>query len=164
MAEFPEILTTSRFYVGLFLDGSQEPVDAFFQECKGFKYTQEVIDVYEVSPQPWRKAQMGRILNTKVPGNVKLSNLTLVRSLTASQTLWRWVSSLQAGEWAKQRRNGALVIYTQEAQEGARFVFEGAWPTGYRISDVKAAGKDVAIEELQLVCEVFERVAPGGSS
>jgi phage tail-like protein len=162
MPALAEMLTNSRFYVGLFLDGSQDPVDAFFQECKGFKYTQEVIEVYEVSPQPWGQAKLGRVINSKIPGNLKLNNFTLIRSLTASDTLWNWIKLVQEGEWDRQRRDGALVIYDQSAREGARFAFERAWPTSYRFSDVKAAGKDIAIEELQVVCEVFDRVPPGG--
>jgi phage tail-like protein len=158
---FPEILTTSRFYVGLFLDGSQEPVDGFFQECKGFKYSQDIIEVSEVTPQPWAKAKSGRVMTTKIPGNSQISNLTLVRCLTASDTLWDWIKAVQDGGWAKQRRDGALVIYRQSAEEGARFVFERAWPVEYKVSDVKAGSNSLAIEELQLACEVFERVAPG---
>ncbi|HBE18367.1 MAG TPA: phage tail protein, partial [Cyanobacteria bacterium UBA11367] len=48
---FPELLINSRFYIELKLDGSQEPVDAYFMECKGFKHSQEVIEVCEVTPK-----------------------------------------------------------------------------------------------------------------
>lgn len=158
----PEILTNSRFYVGLFLDGSQDPVDAFFRECKGFKYSQEVVEIEEVTPQAWgaaeANAKVGRLITTKLPGNLKLNNFTLVRSLTASQTLWKWMAAVQEGGWAQQRRNGFLVVYRNSAEEGARFVFENAWPASYKFSDVKAGGKDLAIEELEIVCELFERV------
>ncbi len=54
---FPEILTNSRFYVELKLDGSQDPVDAYFMDCKGFKRTQDVVEVCEVTPQRWGKAK-----------------------------------------------------------------------------------------------------------
>ncbi len=162
MPPTPEILTNSRFYVGLFLDGSQEPVDAFFRECKGFKYTQEVVEIPEVTPDAWggpdATAKVGRLLITKMPGKLKLNNFTLIRSLTASQTMWNWIQAVQNGGWAQQRRNGFLVVYRNSAEEGARFVFENAWPTSYKFSDVKAGGSDLAIEELEIACEVFERV------
>lgn len=156
-----EILTTSRFYVGLFLDGSDEAVDGFFQECKGMKTSQDVIECPEVTPLTWGNASHGRVTNTKMPGNLKLSNITLVRSLRSSRTLWQWLMDVQEGAWAQQRRNGAIVIYRQDASEGARFVFERAWPASYKCSDVKASGGDLAVEELELACEVFERVELG---
>ena len=76
---FPEILTNSRFYIELSLDGSQDPVDAYFTECKGFKHSQEVIEVCEVTPQRWGKAKYGQVVRTKVPGNIKTNNITLRR-------------------------------------------------------------------------------------
>jgi hypothetical protein len=35
MADFPEILTNSRFYLELKLDGSKDSVDGYFMECQG---------------------------------------------------------------------------------------------------------------------------------
>lgn len=159
-----EILTTARFYVGLFLDGSDEAVDGYFQECKGLKASQDVIECPEVVPLAWGRASHGQFSNVKIPGNLKLSNITLVRSLRSSKTLWNWLFAVQNGAWAEQRRDGAIVIYRQDASEGARFAFERAWPSSYKCSDVTATGSDLAVEELEIVCEVFERVDPGGET
>ena len=41
----PEILTQSRFYVELKL-GQNTEADAFFMECKGFKYSHELIEFF----------------------------------------------------------------------------------------------------------------------
>ncbi len=156
-----EILTTSRFYVGLYLEDSDEAVDGYFQECKGLKASQDVIECPEVVPLAWGNASHGRLSNVKIPGNIKVNNLTLVRSMRSSRTLWNWLLAVQQGQWAAQRRNGQIVIYRQDASEGARFVFEKAWPASYKCSDVKASGGDLAVEELELACEVFERVDAG---
>ena len=155
-----EILTTNRFYLELKLDGSVEPVDAYFMECQGFKRTQEVIEVCEVTPQKWGKAgtTVGRVVRTKVPGNVKSNNLILRRGMTSSITVWNWFNEVEQGGWAKQRKNGDLVIYNQGSEEQARFRFLGGWPTSFKISDVKAGGKDFAIEEMELAVEEFTRV------
>lgn len=153
-----EILTASRFYVGLSLDGSLEPIDAYFMECKGFKYAQNVIELAEVFPQPWGKAKYGRVARTKIPGNVKVNNITLRRGLSSSMTMWNWIKAVQQGKWAEQFRNGALTLYRQDGQEGARFVFEGAWPASYTVGDSVVSSSDLAFEELELACEVFERV------
>ena len=154
-----EILTVSRFYVGLNLDGSLEPVDGYFMECKGFKYTQNVIELAEVFPEKWGKAKQGRVIRTKLPGNEKVNNISLRRGLSSSMTLWNWIEGVQSGNWANQCKNGRLVIYRQDGQEGARFAFEGAWPVGYSIADSVVSGSELAFEELELAVESFKRVS-----
>ncbi|MFN6567002.1 phage tail protein [Dendronalium sp. ChiSLP03b] len=160
MSDFPEILTNSRFYLELKLDGSQEPVDAYFMECQGFKTTQQVIEISEVTPQTWGKngKTNGRIIRTKIPGNVTYSNIVLRRGLTISMTMWKWLAAVQEGKWGEQRRDGSLVIYNQAANEQFRLEFKNAWPTGYTISDVQAAGSEHEIEEIEVVVEELKRV------
>ena len=152
-----EILIASRFYLELSLDGSQNPVDAIFMDCKGFKTNQEVIEVCEVTPEKWGKAQKGLMVRTKIPGNVKTNNLVLRRGMTYSQTLWKWFEEVQNGNWAKQRRNGSLKIYDQASTIQAAFDFENAWPCNYIVSDLSASNNDFEIEELEIVCEKFKR-------
>ena len=88
--EFPEILTSSRFYLELKLDGSKDSVDGYFMECSGFEVNQEAIEISEVTPQLWGKSgnTKGRVVRTKIPGNATYTNLTLRRGLTCSTTLW----------------------------------------------------------------------------
>lgn len=153
-----EILTVCRFYVGLELDGSSDPVDAYFMECKGFKYTQDLIEIAEVFPQPWANANRGRVMRTKIPGNVKVNNVTLRRGLSSSTTLWQWIEDVQNGQWKGKSKNGFLVIYRQDGVEGARFAFERAWPVNYHIADSIVSGTDLAFEELELAVETFVRI------
>jgi len=155
--QFPEILTTCRFYIELKLDGSQDPVDAFFMECKGFKQSQTAIEVCEVSPRQWGKAKSGQLSHTKVPGQVKTSNVTLRRGMTQSATLWNWFEAVQQGNWARQLRDGSLTIYDQMGQAQALFQFQGAWPIGYLVSDLNASTGELAIEEMELAVETFTR-------
>ena len=160
--EFPEILTSSRFYLELKLDGSKDSVDGYFMECSGFEVNQEAIAISEVTPQLWGKSgnAKGRVVRTKIPGNATYTNLTLRRGLTCSTTLWSWVQSVQNSGWATQRRNGALVLYNQAAEEKFRFEFKGAWPLCYKISDVSASGSDHEIEEIEVAIEELKRVSP----
>jgi phage tail-like protein len=157
-----EILTVSRFYVELKLDGSIEPIDAYFMECKGFKYTQTAIELAEVFPQAWgnekSKASRGRVLRTKMPGNAKVNNISLRRGLSSSMTLWKWVHAVETGQWASQLKNGHLAIYRQDGKEGARFAFERAWPVSYTIADSTVSGSELAFEELELAVETFVRI------
>lgn len=154
---FPEILTNSRFYIELKLDGSEEPVDAYFMECKGFKRTQDVVEVCEVTPNRWGQAKSGQVVRMKVPGNVKTNNIILRRGMTKSNTLWQWFNAVQEGNWAKQRRDGSLTIYDQSGNPQAVFQFQGAWPVSYIASDLNASGGDLQIEEMEVAVEVFVR-------
>jgi phage tail-like protein len=154
----PEILTNSRFYLELSLDGSSEAIDAVFLECKGFKYTQDIIEACEVTPYQWAKASRGQVVRTKVPGNVKTNQLVLRRGLSASMTIWNWFDAVQSGNWSNQRRNGSLSIYNQAAVVQARFEFSGGWPSNYMIADVNAGGSEIEIEELEVTIEEFKRV------
>lgn len=152
-----EILTAHRFYLELKLDDSQEQADGTFLECQGFKRTQDAIEICEVTPNKWGKAQKGQVVRTKLPGNVKSGNLTLRRGITSSIALWNWFQKVQDGKWADQRKNASLTIYDQAGQEQARFELAGAWPTSYKIADVNARSTDIEIEEVEVAFEEFKR-------
>ncbi len=154
---FPEVLTNSRFYIELKLDGSEEPVDAYFMECKGFKISQEVIEICEVTPRRWGAAKNGQVIRTKIPGNVKTNNITLRRGMTKSTTLWKWFEAVQEGNWAKQLRNGSLSIYDQAGIQQAIFQFKGAFPISYVTTDLNSNSNDLEIEEIEIAVETFIR-------
>jgi phage tail-like protein len=160
MTDYPEILTRARFYLELKLDGSSDSVDGYFMECSGFKATQEVIQIAEVTPQKWGKngQSTGRLVGTKIPGSTSYSNITLRRGLTCSTVFWDWLSTTGNGNWANQRRDGALVIYNQASEEKFRFEFKRAWVAGYSISDVNVTGDDFEIEEIEVTIEELKRV------
>ncbi len=154
----PEILTASRFYLELSLDGSNQSVDGIFMDCKGFKCSQEVIEVCEVTPNKWGKADKGMVIRTKIPGNVKTNNIVVRRGLISSLALWKWFEETQKGNWATQRRDGSLQIYNQKGKAKARFQFLNGWASSYSLSDLSASSTDYEIEELEIACEVFKRV------
>lgn len=160
-AQLPEILASCRFYLELSLDqpdGSPAGADAYFMECKGFKRTQEVIEACEVTAQKWGsvEAKAGLVVRTKIPGNVKISNVTLRRGMTSSRTLWNWFDAIQSGK-RDQQRDGSLTIYDQSGNAQARFSFQRAWPTGYLLTDVNAGSNEIEIEEIELAVEEFKR-------
>lgn len=152
-----EFLTGCRFYLSIQLLGS-DGIDAYFLECRGFKISQDVVDICEVTSEPWGNASKGRIRAMKIPGNVKVNNIILRRGLSTSQALWQWYSAVQEYQWGNYRSGGSIVIYNQASEPQAEFQFDGAWPCSYSFPDVDANSTDFAIEELELACEVFERV------
>jgi phage tail-like protein len=157
MAGFTELLTANRFYLELKLDSSDDTVDATFLECQGFKRSQEAIAFCQVTPQRWGRAKAGRAVDIQLPGNPKTENIILRRGMSHSMTLWNWFAAVEAGNWAKQLRDGALSVYNQAGQVQARFEFQGAWPTRYTAADFSAQSTEMEIEELEMVVESFVR-------
>jgi phage tail-like protein len=158
---FPEILTQARFYLELRIDGSIDLIDGYFMECSGFQRSQEVIEICEVTPQVWGKLgkSHGHINRAKIPGNTSCTNITLRRGLTVSTAFWDWMDSVGNGNWADQRRNGALVIYDQSGSAQFRFEFTGAWPVSYKISDLNVKGAEHNIEEVEIAVESLKRTS-----
>lgn len=153
-----EILTAHRFYLALALDG-QKDADAYFLECQGFRRTQDVIEICEVTSQSGVNQQsQGLPVRTKIPGNVKSGNITLRRGMTNSTDIWNWFEKIERGEWSKQRKLVSLSIYNQASQEVARFELAGAWATTYKIADVNARSTEIEIEEVEVAFEEFKRV------
>jgi phage tail-like protein len=161
-----EVLASSRFYLELRVDGSDDRIDGYFMECSGFQRSQQLIEFAQVTPQKWGKegTTAGRVVKTKMPGNTTCSNITLKRGMTISKVVWDWFRSVEQGNWATQRRDGDLVIYDQAAIEQARFRFLNAFPISYKISDVKAGGSDFEIEEIELAVDEFMRVSGDSES
>ncbi|MCP2730637.1 phage tail protein [Limnofasciculus baicalensis] len=160
LSQRPEILMNCRFYFELHLEGSNESVDAFFMECKGFKTSQQVIEICEVTPNKWGASgnAVGEVVRTKIPGNLSFTNMTLRRGLTLSMTLWNWLESVQTGNWKKQRRDGSIQLYTHGAKEEFRFEFKRAWPVSYNITDLKSDPGEIEMEELEIAVEELKRI------
>jgi phage tail-like protein len=165
----PEVLTASRFYVELNFEGSSAVPDAYFKECKGVQYSQEVAEIAEVTPEQWGiRGKPGRFMRTKVPSTRKVTNLTLKRGLmTDANAMWNWMHNIAEptpdsqgnGGWAKYRvSSGKIVIYTQSGEEGAVFTFSNAWPIKYTMPDIGVGNSDLAIEELEIAVEDFKRI------
>ena len=163
MADF-EFLTACRFYLKLSLIDSEAPVDAIFLECKGFKATQQVIEICEVTPSPWGNGNnKGQVVRTKVPGNTKYDNIILRRGMSSSMAFWNWFEYSQGGGWANgnkhpnQRKDGSLKIFNQSGEPAAMYEFKKAWPTIFKIADVSAKSTEFEIEELTIAVEELKR-------
>ncbi len=154
----PTVLMAASFAITLKLDGSNDFLDGIFLGCDSFDFTQEVIQFREVTSERWGKANKGRPRLTKLPGNAVGGNLTLRRGMTISKCLWLWFSSVQKGNWFKQRRT-ILVTFHEASIPRVAFQLTEAWPTKYRIGEMKTDTKDVEIEEIEIAYEGFERIS-----
>jgi phage tail-like protein len=158
-----ELLSTSRFYLEITLNGVDQEIDGYFMECSGFERSQDVIEISEVTPQVWGASgnTKGRVVGTTIPGNTKCSNIVLKQGLSLSTTFWNWFTLVEAGNWDNQLRDGDITVYDQSATEQARFRFTGAWPVRYKLpNSFKADSSEFAVVELELSVSEFYRVVP----
>ena len=153
-----EYLPSYRFILQLNIDGNNQREDVTFQECIGLELAQDLISIYEVTPQKWAIANVGRVVRTKIPGNIKVENLIFRRGMTTSITLWNWIEAVYSGRWSQQRRDGSLTVFDQAGLPRLRLDILGAWPVRYQAADVHSAGEAIEIEELEVAFDMMERV------
>ncbi|AUB42197.1 Bacteriophage T4, Gp19, tail tube [Nostoc flagelliforme CCNUN1] len=65
---------------------------------------------------------------------------------------------MQEGNWFKQRRT-ISVTFNQGTTPQVAFQFTEAWPTKYRIAEMKTDTSDIEIEEIEIAYEGFERIS-----
>lgn len=154
---WPEYLTSCRFNLQLEIDNKNDREDASFQECIGLELAQDTVSIHEVTPQRWGRSSYGRVVRTKIPGNIKLENLVFRRGMTNSVTLWKWIEAVYLGNWANQRRNGSLIVYDQAGNAQLRLNIFGAWPVRYQAANVDSKSMEIEIEELEVAFDMIVR-------
>lgn len=152
-----EYLPSYRFILQMNIDGNNQREDITFKECLGLELAQDLISIYEVTPQKWALANFGRVIRTKIPGNIRVESLTFRRGMTSSATLWNWIETVYSGRWSQQRRDGSLTVFDQAGTAQFRLDILGAWPIRYKAADVNSAGEEIEIEELEVAFDMIER-------
>jgi len=122
-----------------------------FQEVSGMGSSNDVVE-YQAS------GKKGQYIIKKIPGHLSWNNITLKRGITDSLDLWKWRKMVEEGKIDEARKNGSVVMYDQNGHEVARWNFVNAWPSKLTGPTADAKSKDVAIEELEIVVEGYERV------
>jgi phage tail-like protein len=119
---------------------------AGFSECSGLRSEVDVIEYRE-----------GGELSSvrKLPGRVKVGDITLKRGVTTSNELQEWFQTILNG--VTTRKNGVIVLLDDQRQPAVRWNFFNAFPRKWEGPSLDAKGTDVAIETLTLCCERLER-------
>ncbi len=87
----------------------------------------------------------------KLPGLRKFGPIGLKRGMVKDTTLWDWYRNIANGK--PDRRNGSVILMDEQRNDVLRWNFESAWPNKISVSELKAAGNEVAIESIELVVE-----------
>jgi phage tail-like protein len=122
-----------------------------FRECTGLGSENEVVEYKASGPR-------GEFIVKKVPGRMKWNNITLKRGITDSMDMWKWRKLIEQGKLDEARKNGSIVMFNQQGTEVARWDFVNAWPSKLAGPTANASNNEVAIEELELSHEGYERV------
>ncbi len=129
----------------------QGQITGAFKECTGLGSESEVVE-YKAS------GQKGEYVIKKVPGRMKWNNITLKRGITDAMDMWKWRKVVEEGKIDDARKNGSIVMMNQKGQEMARWNFIAAWPSKLTGPTANAGNNEVAIEELEITHEGYERV------
>ena len=129
----------------------QGQVTGAFRECSGLGSENEVVEAKASSMD-------GRPVVKKIPGNLKWGNITLKQGITDDMDMWKWRKMVEDGKVTEARKNGSIVLFSHAGVEIARWNFVNAWPSKINGPSVNATSNEVAIEELELAHEGYERV------
>ena len=119
-----------------------------FQEAGGIESSVELIEFREGGDA---------LRMRKLPGHAKHNNLTLKRGYTDDAHLWEWFKQVMEGSSEKYRRNVSLVQLDMAGKEVLRWNLYEAFPVKYTTPSFNAAGKDLAIEAIEIAYEYIER-------
>jgi phage tail-like protein len=138
------------FTVGNFRVEIQGIGSASFCQVQGLEVS---IDVVE-----YRAGDAKVNTEQKLPGLFKTSDVTLKRGLTRDLSLWNWVNTAING--SVNRSDVAITLLDATEQPVLVWRLRNAWPSKWVGPSLNATSSDVAMEELVLVHEGLEMVAP----
>ena len=127
-------------------------ITGYFQEASGLGSESEVIE-HKIMAKGAKES-----LVRKIPGRLKWSDIVLKRGITANMDFYDWRKQVENGAVDAARKDGSVVMFTQDHTEVARWNFSKGWPSKISGPSVKADGNDVGVEELTIVHEGIKRV------
>ena len=128
-----------------------QAVQAVFAEVSGLKAEIEVFEYQEGGENNFVH---------KLPGRRKWSNIVFKRGMTDSLEFWDWYQSVVAGE--DLRRNISIILYDETHLSGMRWEVEEAFPVKWEGPAMKADGKAVTIETMELAHHGFVMAPESG--
>jgi phage tail-like protein len=130
--------------------GGKESVGVF-KEASGFDSETEVIEHRSVDAQ-------GRSVPRKVDGPVKWSNINLKRGVDETLDIWKWRDTVIKQGADAARIDGKIELLDITGSVIATYQFKQGWPIKYVAATLDASSNNIALEEVQIAHEGFERV------
>ena len=146
MAEAKDALISSFFY----LEVTGKLVGAF-REVTNLGSENSVVEQKE-------RGADGKFVLKKLPGTLKWNDITLKQGLTDNMDMWKWRKMVEEGDVVKARANGSITMMDTTGKPVAKWTLLNCWPSKLSGPAGKADGNEVAVQELTLTHEGYERV------
>lgn len=124
----------------------------YFQEITSIGSENEVVEHMQTDPGT------GETTTQKVPGRLRVFDITLSRGITANLDVWEWRQMVVDQQIDNARKDVSIVLYDQALEEVARWNGTACWPS--QVDGRFESGDPFATETLVLACEEIERVVP----
>jgi len=99
----------------------------------------------------------GKYIIKKIPGTLKWNDITLKQGMTDDMAMWTWRKQVEDGDIEGARSNGSITMYDTKGDAVARWEIKSCWPSKLSGPAGKADGNEVAVQELVLTHEGYER-------
>ena len=123
-----------RFYVEIGSKSGSKQIQALFTEVSGLQVEMQVTEYEEGGTNTFVH---------RLPGRLKVGNVTLKRGLTKSNEFLKWCMKLE-------RRNVTVVMYDVAGQPVIRWNFANAYPVKWVGPQFTADSSTLAIESIEL--------------
>jgi phage tail-like protein len=100
----------------------------------------------------------GKYIIKKIPGTLKWNDITLKQGITDNMDMWKWRKLVEEGKIDDARANGSIVMYDTAGAAVARWDLVNCWPSKLSGPAGKADGNEIAVQEMVLAHEGYERV------
>ena len=117
-----------------------------FSEVSGLTHETNIIE-YRTGDRPPTA--------TKIPGQYKMTNISLKRGFTSNKDVWEWRKKVIQGQ--TERRNGTITLQDESRKAAITWQFHEGWPSKLSGPALNAKNNEIAIEELEIVVESLER-------
>ncbi len=145
LTDFPPRMLSAhaanRFYVEIGVM-SLSPIIAVFTEVSGLQVEMEVF--------PYEEGGNNSFVH-KLPGRLKIGNVTLKHGMTRSNDFLRWcLTPITRGDRPVERKNVTVCMFDQIGIPVIRWNFDGAYPVKWTGPQFVADSTTIAIESVEL--------------
>jgi phage tail-like protein len=133
-----DIITSFHFYIVDAHRAANVP-DAIFTEMSGLEV--------EITVDPYEEGGINDHVH-KLPGRVKVSDITLRNGITPTNELWKWFADVLRGK--KSRKNVSIVIVNQQKLPVQTWSFFDALPIKWTGPQLKADQSAALVQSLVL--------------
>jgi phage tail-like protein len=122
----------------------------YFTECSGIGSENEITEHKVVD-------EKGHEIIRKIPGRLKLTDISLKRGITSDLKIWDWRDLVVKGQMKDARKNCSITMLSRDYEPVAIWHFSNAWPSKVTGPSLKSDSNEIGVEEVTIVHEGMYR-------